>query len=482
MYLGIDIGTSGVKAVIVDERQSIVDQAKSQLSVQRPNPLWSEQNPSDWWQATCEAVTSLDPVKRSGVKAIGLSGQMHGATCLDEKDQVIRPAILWNDGRSGDQCQTMMNKLPALPQISGNLAMPGFTAPKLVWMREHETDLFKKTNKVVLPKDYVRLLMTGDYASDMSDSAGTLWMNVEKRDWSDEILSLTGLSRSHMPELFEGSSATGVLLPKIAAEWGIPQVPVAGGGGDNAAGAVGSGTVAHGDGFLSLGTSGVIFLADSNYRPNPESACHTFCHALPGLWHQMSVMLSAASAVDFVAKITGFEHPSDLYSAAKFFNKPSEGLYFLPYLSGERTPHNNPKAKGAFFGLSHEDNRNTLAQAALEGVAFALADGLDALRNTGAEVKALSVIGGGARSHYWGKILSSVFGIPLHYRNAASVGPAFGAARLARLCVTGENASDICHPPNITTTIEPDPDLLDIYQSRRPKFQKLYQNTKELTE
>jgi len=480
VYLGIDIGTSGVKAVLVDPEQAIVDQATAPLTVQRPKQLWSEQNPQDWWVATCTAVKSLDPFKRSGVKAIGLSGQMHGATCLDARDHIIRPAILWNDGRSAAECAQMMEDMPSLPDVAGNLAMPGFTAPKLVWMRAYEPDNFSKIAKVLLPKDYVRLLMTGDYASDMSDSAGTLWMDVKARAWSDDILALTDLKRGQMPELFEGSAPTGNLTAEIAADWGVPLVPVAAGGGDNAAGAVGSGTVSHGDGFLSLGTSGVIFLADQGYRPNPKSAVHTFCHALPGMWHQMSVMLSAASAVDFAAKITGFAQPADLYAAAEDVNQPSENLYFLPYLSGERTPHNNPSAKGAFFGLTHADNKNTLAQAALEGVAFALADGLDALRQAGAEVKELSVIGGGARSHYWGKILASTFGIRLHYRGGAAVGPAFGAARLARLSVNGENPADICTPPDIEITIAPDDRLSELYASRRTIFQSLYENTQEL--
>ncbi|WP_371395935.1 xylulokinase [Fretibacter rubidus] len=481
MYLGIDIGTSGVKAVLVDDAQNIVDQASAPLSVQRPQPLWSEQDPADWWAATCKAVTALDPHKRSGVKAIGLSGQMHGATCLDDADNVLRRAILWNDGRSAVECSAMMGALPSLTSITGNLAMPGFTAPKLVWMQRHEPETFKKTAKVLLPKDYVRLLMSGDYASDMSDSAGTLWMDVAARDWSDDVLSLTGLHRKHMPDLFEGSSATGKLSKSVANDWGMDCVPIAGGGGDNAAGAVGSGTISSGDGFISLGTSGVVFLADGQYRPNPESAVHTFCHALPALWHQMSVMLSAASAVDFVAKITGFKTPADLYATAEHANEPGRGAMFLPYLSGERTPHNNPNAKGAFFGLTHEDNSATLAQAALEGVAFALADGIDALRDTGASIETLSVIGGGARSLYWGKILASAFDVTLHYRGGADVGPAFGAARLARLCVSSESAEDICTPPPIEATIEPDNSLRDLYSQRRVSFQKLYQNTKDLT-
>ena len=252
--------------------------------------------------------------------------------------------------------------------------MPGFTAPKLHWMSENEPEHFDRISKVLLPKDYVRFLMSGDYASDQSDSAGTLWLNVSKRDWSDEILELTNLTRSHMPNLFEGSEATGVLTKKVANDWGMSQVPIAAGGGDNAAGAVGVGVIKPGEGFLSLGTSGVIFLADNQYRPNTEGAVHTFCHALPNMWHQMSVMLSAASAVDFVARITGFESETALYEQASEAKTPSRGALFLPYLSGERTPHNNPNAKGAFFGLTHEDTPLSMAQAALEGVAFALSD------------------------------------------------------------------------------------------------------------
>ena len=313
MYLGIDIGTSGVKAVLVDDAQTVIDQASAPLAVSRPKPLWSEQDPAQWWRATDEAVQKLDSRARRAVKAIGLSGQMHGATCLDKSGDIIRPAILWNDGRSADRCAQMMADMPALTDISGNLAMPGFTAPKLHWMREHEPENFAQIDKVLLPKDYVRYLMCGEFASDMSDSAGTLWMDVEARTWSDSILALTGLTRDHMPKLYEGSEATGQLSAKIAEDWGMPRVPIAAGGGDNAAGAVGAGVVKPGEGFISLGTSGVVFLADDQYRPNTGGAVHTFCHALPGLWHQMSVILAAASAVDFVARIAGFDNEAALY-------------------------------------------------------------------------------------------------------------------------------------------------------------------------
>lgn len=480
MYLGLDIGTSGVKAVLVDDAQSVVDQASASLEASRPQPLWSEQDPAAWWRATNEAVLKLDSKKREAVKAIGLSGQMHGATCLDKEDKIIRPAILWNDGRSGENCQTMMAEMPSLTDITGNLAMPGFTAPKLHWMREHEPDNFKRIKKVLLPKDYVRFLMSGVYASDLSDSAGTLWLDVAKRDWSDDVLELTGLDHTHMPELFEGSEATAKLKAEVAAVWGMGQVPIAAGGGDNAAGAVGSGVVNPGEGFVSLGTSGVVFLADDKYRPNTDGAVHTFCHALPKLWHQMSVILSAASAVDFVSRIAGFENEVALYEQTAAAKTSSQGAMFLPYLSGERTPHNDPKAKGSFFGLTHEDTPLTLGQAALEGVAFALADGVDVLKATGAKIETLSVIGGGSRSHWWGEVIASAMNLPLTYRQASDVGPAFGAARLARLCVTREDYKAVCTPPPVDHVIEPNKEVVELYADRRVTFSKLYHATKDL--
>lgn len=482
MYLGIDIGTSGVKAVITDDAQTVVNQTSASLTVSRPQPLWSEQDPASWWRATNEAVLKLDPKLRAGIRAIGLSGQMHGATCLDANDNIIRPAILWNDGRSGPSCADMMINMPELTGITGNLAMPGFTAPKLHWMRKHEPDNFNRVTKVLLPKDYVRLLMSGDYASDMSDSAGTLWMNVAKRDWSDEILALTGLSRDHMPKLYEGSNATGTLRPEIANVWAMPCVPIAAGGGDNAAGAVGSGTIKPGEGFMSLGTSGVVFLADETYQSNTEGAVHSFCHALPNLWHRMSVILSAASAVDFVAKVTRFESESSLYEETAKARTPGRGPIFLPYLSGERTPHNDPNAKGAFFGMTHEDTPLTLAQSALEGVAFALADGVDALRASGTSIDSLSVIGGGSQSDWWGEIISATIDLPLTYREAGAVGPAFGAARLARLCLGEDKIDDVCTPPPVSHVIEPNTELRDVFTERRKTFTNLYQATQHLTQ
>lgn len=478
MYLGIDIGTSSVKAILMDEAGAVIEQAGSPLGVSRPHSLWSEQNPADWWAATTNAVTQLDLRKRRAVKAIGLSGQMHGATLLDSQDKPLRPAILWNDGRSAKQCAALEASISDLGQITGNRAMPGFTAPKLQWVREHEPEVFARVKTVLLPKDYVRLCMTGDKASDMSDSAGTLWMDVAKRDWSDRVLSATGLNRSHMPKLFEGCEITGELRANVATAWGMDCVPVVAGGGDNAAGAVGVGVVNAGDAFLSLGTSGVLFLANGGYTPNPAGGVHSFCHALPDRWHQMSVILSAASCVDWATKLCGLQDASALFAAIEARGAPCTNELFLPYLSGERTPHNDPNAEGVLFGLTHESDAPAIGQAVLEGVAFAFRDGMDALTDSGAHIDNITVIGGGAKSHYWGRILASVLGRPLVYRDGGEVGPAYGAARLAQLADTGASIEAVCKAPTILHVAEPDNTLADLYRERLPKFRSLYQNLK----
>ncbi len=321
MFLGIDIGTSGVKAAIVAEDGAVAAQGQAPLEVSRPHELWSEQNPDDWWRATCAAVLAIDPALRRKVRGVGLAGQMHGATLLDAADRPLRPAILWNDGRSFAECGELEAAVPALHAITGNLAMPGFTAPKLLWLRAHEPEVFARTRRVLLPKDFVRLQMTGDAASDLSDSAGTLWLDVGARAWSEEVLAACGLGLGHMPTLYEGNEATGTLRAEIAAQWGIGHgakgVPVAAGGGDNAAGAAGVGVVRDGEALLSLGTSGVIFAATADFRPNPARAVHAFCHCLPGLWHQMAVHLSAASCIDWVARLTGAAGPAELFVARR---------------------------------------------------------------------------------------------------------------------------------------------------------------------
>lgn len=482
MYLGIDLGTSGVKAVLVNDRQEIVATGDAPLEVNRPQPLWSEQNPDDWWQATCGAVEAIQTrysAEMSAVTSIGLSGQMHGATLLDVQDCVLRPAILWNDGRCAAECVELERREPALRSITGNLAMPGFTAPKLVWLERNEPVVFAAVARILLPKDYVRLLMTGEYVSEMSDAAGTLWLDVAARDWSDAMLAATGLNRTNMPRLVEGSEPGGALRRKVAAEWGVPAgVPVAGGAGDNAAAAAGIGAVQPGSGFLSLGTSGVLFVSNAAFSPNPDQAVHAFCHCLPGTWHQMSVNLSAAACLGWVAELTGATDVASLLEEVEAAGDGPGDLVFLPYLSGERTPHNDPNAMGVFFGLGHDTSPAALARSVLEGVAFAFADGQDALLNAGAEINSISVVGGGARSLFWGRILASVLGRPLHYHTGSEVGPAFGAARLARLAATGEDPAEVCQPPPVAQVVDPVPGLVDVYGERMGTFRRLYQALK----
>ncbi|MEO7383712.1 MAG: xylulokinase [Novosphingobium sp.] len=478
MYLGIDVGTSCAKAVIVDANDAVVDQASAPLTISRPHPLWSEQNPADWWAATERAIAGLKPELRRAVQGVGLAGQMHGATLLGKDMNVLRPAILWNDGRSAAECAALECEVADLTRITGNRAMPGFTAPKLAWVRRHETDIFAATKMVLLPKDYVRLRMTGDAASDMSDSAGTLWLDVAARDWSDSMLAATGLDRTNMPTLFEGNAITGQLRAELATAWGMARVPVVAGGSDNAAGAIGVGVVGSGEAFLSLGTSGVLFLANDGYRPNPAGGVHTFCHALPNRWHQMSVILSAASCVDWAARLCGVADAAKLFALVEARGLPAKTEMFLPYLSGERTPHNDPHAKGVMFGLTHETDTASFGQAVLEGVAFAFRDGLDALLDSGSTVDTITVIGGGARSGYWGKILASALGRPLIYRDGGEVGPAFGAARLTRLGIGTEAIKDVCTPPPIIDIVEPDERLSDRFAAKRPAFRHLYSTLK----
>jgi xylulokinase len=477
VYLGIDLGTSAVKVVLVDDRQHEIQQTSVPLEVQRPRPLWSEQDPEAWWQAAQAALDALrqqQPRALAAVRGIGLAGQMHGAVLLDAHDTVLRPAILWNDGRSAVHCAALEAREPRSREITGNLAMPGFTAPKLLWVAEHEPEIFRRVRRILLPKDYLRLRLSGDYASDMSDAAGTLWLDVARREWSPAMLAATALSVDAMPRLVEGSEATGRLRGPLADRWGMRRdVVIAGGGGDNAAGAVGVGVIEPGQAFLSLGTSGVYFVAGARFAPNPQRAVHAFCHCLPQTWHQMSVILSAASCLSWVAGITGAVSEAALLEEIAAADR-DPGVIFLPYLSGERTPHNDPHATGLFCGLTHATSRADLGRAVLEGVAFAFVDAQDALRDAGTEIGSVSVIGGGARSAVWGRILASALDRPLRYHGGGDVGPAFGAARLARLAVTGETPGSVCIAPPLARVIEPDAALRTRYGERLATYRRLY--------
>lgn len=478
MFLGIDVGTSSVKCALLDERDALVAQSSAPLNLSRPQPGFSEQNPQDWWLATVRAVQDLPAAGRGAVRALGLSGQMHGATLLDRNDRPLRPAILWNDSRSALECQELERREPRARAITGNIVMPGFTAPKLLWVSRHEPEIFARTASVLLPKDYVRLKLTGERITDMSDASGTAWLDVGRRSWSDAMLAATGLTSAHMPQLVEGSAPAGTVLTQVANELQIGRVVVAGGGGDNAASAVGMGVISPGQAFLSLGTSGVLFVVTDQFRPNPERAAHAFCHCLPGRWHQMSVMLSAASTLDWVATLTREPHLPSLVAAAAARGLQRRSPFFLPYLSGERTPHNDPDCRGVFFGIDAQTSAADLTLAVLEGVALAFADGMDVLLESGSSVNEISVTGGGARLAYWGELLAAALNCPLTYRQGSEIGAATGAARLARLALMQEPPASICAPPPVVGIVKPDAALAELIAARRRIFVQLYQDLK----
>lgn len=476
-HIGIDLGTSGVKALLIDETGAILAEAATPLAVSRPRPGWSEQDPEAWWQATLTALDQLAkaaPHAMARAVSLGLSGQMHGAVVLDADLTVLRPAILWNDGRSSAECAELEAACPDLHAITGNLAMPGFTAPKIAWLRKHEPDIYARIDKVLLPKDFLRLRLTGELFSDMSDAAGTLWLDVGRRGWSDAMLSATGLTQSAMPSLVEGSAATAALKPALTARWGIAgPVVVAGGGGDNAASACGIGAVRPGEGFVSLGTSGVLFVCNDRFEPNTAGAVHTFCHAIPGTWHQMGVILSATDSLNWLAGVTGQTAGALSEAAAARFSGPGSEI-FLPYLSGERTPHNNAGARGSFAGLSHKSDPASLAQAVMEGVAFALRDCQRVLADAGTRADHLLAVGGGSRSPLWLKLLATNLDMPIAVPVDGDFGAAFGAARLG-LCAYGNaDPRGICVRPRIKTVVEPDRALGAAYADHYARYRALY--------
>jgi xylulokinase len=486
-FLGIDIGTSSIKAVLVDERQGILADASVKIDVQRPFPLWSEQDPEAWWQATLgtvEAVREAAPEAWRGLQAIGLSGQQHGATLLGERGEVLRPCILWNDGRSKAECAELEARVPDFHRRAANLAMPGFTAPKLLWVARHEPEIFAAARMVLLPKDYVRYRLSGDYVSEMSDSAGTLWMDIPARRWDETLLAACGLAQAQMPRLVEGLDVSAMLSAGMADAWGLNgrSIPIAGGGGDNACAAVGIGATGGGDGFLSLGTSGVIFAATDKPVALPERALHGFCHALPGRWHGMAVVLSAALSLDWGARLTGnADDIAGFLARAESFavdgTRRAHAPVFLPYLTGERTPHNDPLATAQFSGLTVEHGADALGYAVIEGVAFALADCLDVLTEADAAPRSCMLVGGGSRSPFWAQLISDVTGLRLDLPVGAEVGSAFGAARLAMLAVGGAE-QEVCVKPPVRRSFVPDAPQIPLLAERRRRMQALYVGAK----
>ncbi len=479
MYLGLDLGTSGVKALLIGEDQQIIGSATAPLEVTRPHSGWSEQDPASWISATEAALRQLaGAYDLSAVRGIGLSGQMHGATLLDASDAVLRPCILWNDTRSAAEAAAM-DANPIFRAQTGNIVFPGFTAPKLAWVKAHEAEIFAKTARVLLPKDYLRLWLTGEPVSEMSDAAGTSWLDVGARDWSDDLLAATDLSREHMPRLVEGSQPSGQLRAGVATPFGMRAgIPVAGGAGDNAASAVGVGVARPGQGFVSLGTSGVLFTAADGYAPDPDTALHTFCHALPGQWHQMGVILAATDALAWYGRMVGAE-PADLTAELGAPEGPGRSL-FMPYLGGERTPHNDAKVRGAFIGLAHETDRAAGTRAVLEALAYAFRDTQEAMTATGTALDTLIAVGGGAASAYWLQTIATVLGLPISVPAQGDYGAAFGAARLG-LMAAGDGGPESATAPDIAHTYEPDETLRAAFDDAYARYRATYQALKDIS-
>ncbi len=467
MYIGLDLGTSGLKGILMDEDQHVLAEATASLTVERPADGWSEQDPASWIAAAEAVLAQLAAKGLGAVKGIGLSGHMHGATLIDSADRVLRPCILWNDTRSFTEAAAL-DARPEFRAISGNIVFPGFTAPKLDWLRKHEPAIWSRVAKVLLPKDYLRLWLTGEHVSEMSDAAGTSWLDTGARAWSEDLLAACGLTQTQMPRLVEGSQVSGQLRADLASRFGMSGgVVVAGGGGDNAASGVGVGVVRAGEAFVSLGTSGVLFAANDGYQPDPATAVHTFCHALPNTWHQMGVILAATDALNWYGRFVG-QDAAHLTSELGAVQAPGKTV-FLPYLGGERTPLNSASIRGAFTGLEHATDRQAGTRAVLEGVTFAIRDCRDALAATGTQIENLLAVGGGSKSEYWLRAIATALDCPVSLPVAGDFGGAFGAARLALMAATGAGA-EIATLPKIHREVLPDPALKDAFDAGHDRF------------
>jgi xylulokinase len=478
MFLGLDAGTSAVKALLVDARQQVVAQATRAYAVSRPEPGWCEQDPADWIAAVEAAIGDLraaQPAALAAVEAIGLSGQMHSAVLLGRDGTVLRPAMLWNDGRGRAECAMLAAAVPELATITGVQPMPGFTAAKLLWVRAHQPALFARIAHVLLAKDYVRLHLTGEIASDMSDAAGTQLFDQARRCWSPEVLAAVGLDPEVMPRLHEGTEIAGRLRAEVAGRLGLPAgIPVAAGGGDGGTGAVGLGCIDGGAGFISLGTAAVYVVAADRYAPRPETMLHDFAHAIPGRWFQMAGMLNGASALSAMLATLGEDDIDAILARVEAGYRGPSRLLFLPYLSGERTPHNNPDARGVLFGIDPRTDKADIVQAVLEGVAFTIRDAAACLAAADSACPAPGFIGGGARSRLWARIIADATGLTLRRYRGGDFGPALGAARLAIIAATGATLAEVCFPPPVAEEIAPDPALFEAYAPRYARFRELY--------
>ncbi len=485
LYIGVDLGTSAVKLLLMDDRGAIQNIVSREYPISYPHPGWSEQNPEDWLSATLEGIRELTaPFDRGQVAGIGCGGQMHGLVALDENDRVLRPAILWNDGRTAREVEYLNGEIgrEKISAWTANIAFAGFTAPKLLWMRSHEPELFARIRRIMLPKDYLNYMLTGVFCTDVSDASGMLLLDVKRRRWSREMLEVCGVREEQMPRIYESYETVGTLKPEIAARLGLPEtVKVCAGAGDNAAAAVGTGTVGNGQCNISLGTSGTIFISSDSFGVDPGNALHAFGHA-DGHWHLMGCMLSAASCNRWWAE--------DILGTGDFAGEQAKiaperlgrnHVFFLPYLMGERSPINDTDARGTFIGLTMDSTRADMTQAVLEGVSFAIRDSLEVARSLGLDIRRSRICGGGAKSPLWKKILANVLGISLDLVETEQ-GPGMGGAMLAMVaCGAYASVEEACSAlVRVVDTVEPDPELTARYEEQYRKFRKIYPALREL--
>ncbi|MBA3349789.1 MAG: xylulokinase [Actinobacteria bacterium] len=484
VLLGIDVGTTGVRVVAVATAGQVVADASEGFSLATPRPGWAEQNPEDWWTATYGALETVIAGLDDEVIGIGLTGQMHGSVFLDEHDAVIRPALLWNDQRTEAQCREITERVGAdrLIAIAGNPALTGFQAPKTLWLRDEEPDNYARVRRVLLPKDYVRLRLTGELATDASDASGTLLADMVARDWSSEILDALDIPKAWLPRIHEGPDIAGHVTGDLTRSLRLPgRVPVAAGGGDNAAAAVGTGTITAGVVSSSIGTSGVLFAHTAEFTPDPTGRIHAFCHAVPDQYHVMGVTLSAGGSLGWWRNLLGSDVTYDeLVGAAADVGPGSDGLVFLPYLSGERTPHLDPSARGAWFGLTSSHTRAHMTRALMEGVVFSLKEALAIMTDMGVQCDEVRATGGGARSPLWRSLQADIYGLPIH-RTEAEEGPAFGAALLAGVAAgVYEDVAAACSRIAMhDDVVEPDAGCSGVYTEAYDVYRSLYPRTRD---
>ena len=484
-YIGIDLGTSAVKLLLVAEDGQICNSVTKEYPLEFPQPGWSQQNPEDWRKAVLEGIPQLlEGFDGSQVAGIGCGGQMHGLVVLDDQDQVIRPAILWNDGRTAKQVDYLNEQIgrQTLSQLTANIAFAGFTAPKILWMRENEPENFARIAKIMLPKDYINYVLTGVHSCDYSDASGMLLLDVQNKCWSQRMLEICGITQEQMPQLFESYQCVGTVTPEMARQLGIPQTTkVVAGAGDNAAAAVGTGVVGNGGCNISLGTSGTIFISSDTFSVDPNNALHAFAHA-DGGWHLMGCMLSAASCnkwlCEEILKTTDYAKEQQDITPEKL---GENHVFFLPYLMGERSPINDTNARGTFIGMTMDTTRADLVQAVLEGVAFAIRDSFEVARSLEIAIPTTKICGGGSKSPLWKTIFANVLGIPLEIVKTEQ-GPGYGGAMLAMVgCGQFESVQAAADAlVSVASTVEPDPALTVAYEKRYQQFRRIYPAVKQL--